>query len=175
MPPDAVLVQSNGQHDVDADETQDWLDALEAVLETEGPDRARFLLGQLADAAARQGVAGATAFNTPYVNTIPADRQPPSPGHRSLERRIKSLVRWNAMAMVARGHNGGHISTYASAATLYEVGSNHFFKGADHPDGGDLVYFQGHASPGVYARAFLEGRLTEEQLHNFRKELAPGG
>src|SRR5206468_11636363 len=138
-----------------------------------GPDRARFLLGQLADAAARQGVAGATAFNTPYVNTIPADRQPPFPGNRSLERRIKSLTRWNAMAMVARGHNGGHISTYASAATLYEVGFNHFFHGPDAPGGADMIYFQGHASPGIYARAFLAGRLPERDLENFRKELAP--
>jgi pyruvate dehydrogenase E1 component len=120
-----------------------------------------------------------STLNTPYINTIPADRQPRFPGSRDVERRIKSLVRWNAMAMVVRANReehgiGGHISTYASAATLYEVGFNHFFRGRDDPSGGDQVYFQGHAAPGIYARAFLEGRLTVQQLHNFRRELRPG-
>src|SRR5262249_10968072 len=142
--------------------------------------RARFLLKQLKDKAVRSGVQIPFTANTPYINTIPADRQPPFPGNREMERRIKSMVRWNAMAMVVRANEkdgtlGGHISTFASSATLYEVGFNHFFRGPEHPGGGDLVYFQGHASPGIYARAFVEGRLPREKLLNFRQELAPGG
>jgi pyruvate dehydrogenase E1 component len=177
MPPD-LLVEVNG--DNDATETREWLDALEGVLQTGGPDRARFLLTQLKNKANRQGVAIPFTANTPYINTIPPDQQPPFPGSREIERRIKSLVRWNAMAMVVRANKhsagiGGHISTYASAATLFEIGFNHFFRGPDAPGGGDQVYFQGHASPGVYARAFLEGRLTAAQLENFRRELAFGG
>jgi pyruvate dehydrogenase E1 component len=130
--------------------------------------------------AYQSGVRMPFSANTPYINTIPADRQPPYPGSREIERRIKSLVRWNAMAMVVRANReeegiGGHISTYASAATLYEVGFNHFFRAPSDTYEGDLVYFQGHASPGIYARAFLEGRLTHEQLANFRRELRPGG
>lgn len=166
--------------DNDATETQEWLDALDGVLQTGGPNRARFLLTQLKHEAVRHGVEIPFTANTPYINTIPADRQPPYPGSREIERRIKSLVRWNAMAMVVRANKkesgiGGHISTYASAATLLEVGFNHFFRGPDFPGGGDQVYFQGHASPGIYARAFLEGRLTEAQLQNFRREMAMGG
>jgi pyruvate dehydrogenase E1 component len=161
--------------DSDPAETQDWLDALDAILETSGPDRARYLLTQLQLAAMRHGVATPTGLNTPYVNTIPADEQPDFPGDRDLERKIKSLTRWNAMAMVARGHNGGHISTYASAATLYEIGFNHFFQGPDAQGGGDSVFIQGHASPGIYARAYLEGRLSDLQLKNYRQELAAGG
>ncbi|MEI8315956.1 MAG: pyruvate dehydrogenase (acetyl-transferring), homodimeric type, partial [Verrucomicrobiota bacterium] len=117
--------------------------------------------------------------NTPYVNTIPPTAEPPYPGDRELERRIKSFIRWNAMAMVVKANSttnvGGHISTYASAATLYEVGFNHFFHGGDGDRPADLVYFQGHAAPGIYSRAFLEGRLSEKQLQNFRQELAEGG
>ncbi|HXG08338.1 MAG TPA: pyruvate dehydrogenase (acetyl-transferring), homodimeric type, partial [Gemmataceae bacterium] len=171
-------VQANG--DIDTAETAEWLESLEAVLEHEGPQRARFLLGRLEELALRRNVDLPFTANTPYINTIPPDRQPPFRGSREIERRIKSLVRWNAMAMVVRANKhepgiGGHISTYASAATLFEIGFNHFFRGPDAPGGGDLVYFQGHASPGVYARAFLEGRLTVEQLENFRRELTPGG
>src|SRR5262249_19808207 len=147
-------VTSNPDADLDSAETQEWLDSLEAVVETAGVDRARYLLDQLRIAAARYGAADPSTFNTPYTNTIPPDEQPELPGDRALERKIKSLIRWNAMAMVARGHNGGHISTYASAATLYEVGFNHFFHGPDAPGGADLVFIQGHASPGIYARAF---------------------
>src|SRR5437867_5313301 len=118
--------------------------------------------------------------NTPYINTIPADEQVPMPGNPDVERRIKSLVRWNALAMVVRANKadegiGGHISTYASCATLYEVAFNHFFRGKDDGQAGDHIYFQGHASPGIYARAFLEGRLSQQQLENFRRELQPGG
>ncbi|HEV3080166.1 MAG TPA: pyruvate dehydrogenase (acetyl-transferring), homodimeric type, partial [Gemmataceae bacterium] len=166
--------------DSDPAETREWLESLDAVLQGEGPERARFLLTQLKFKANSQGVAIPFTANTPYINTIPPDAQPPFPGSREIERRIKSLARWNAMAMVVRANKhaagiGGHISTYASAATLLEIGFNHFFRGPDAPGGGDLVYFQGHASPGIYARAFLEGRLTAAQLENFRRELAPGG
>jgi pyruvate dehydrogenase E1 component len=166
--------------DPDDAETQEWLDALDGVLQHEGRERARFLLSKLKDKAIRSGVVIPFTANTPYINTIPANRQPPYPGSREVERRIKSLARWNAMAMVVRANKhsegiGGHISTYASAATLYEVAFNHFLRGPDAPGGGDLVYFQGHASPGMYARAFLEGRLSAVQLENFRRELQKGG
>jgi pyruvate dehydrogenase E1 component len=166
--------------DVDPAETREWLDAFESLLQSSGPERTRYVLTRLKDKAVRSGVALAFTANTPYINTIPASIQPPYPGVRDVERRIKSLVRWNAMAMVvqaneADGTLGGHISTFASSATLYEVGYNHFFRGADHPCGGDQIYFQGHASPGMYSRAFLEGRLGEEKLKHFRRELAEGG
>src|SRR5439155_16249542 len=177
MAPDVVSSQGNGA--VDA-ETKEWLDALEAVLQLEGPERARYLLTELKNKAVREGVEIPFTANTPYINTIPPARQPPYPGNRDIERRIKSLSRWNAMAMVVRANKhepgiGGHISTYASAATLLEVAFNHFLRGPEAEGGGDQVYFQGHASPGIYARAFLEGRLTTQQLENFRRELAPGG
>src|SRR6056297_795760 len=169
------------QTDVDPAETAEWLSSLQYVLQSKGPERARFLLDQLRDRAATQGVQVPSETETPYVNTIPRKDQPPYPGNRELERRIKSIIRWNAMAMVTRGNKrsdgiGGHISTFASSATLYEVAFNHFFKGRGE-DGysGDTVYFQGHASPGMYSRAFLEGRLTEDNLENFRRELAEGG
>src|SRR6266852_8652612 len=178
MPKDRMPVHANG--DNDAAETQEWMDALDGDMQTGGPKRARCLLTQLRQEANRQGVAIPFTANTPYINTIPPDNQPPYPGSREAERRIKSLVRWNAMAMVVRANKhspgiGGHISTYASAATLFEIGFNHFFRGPKAAGGGDQVYFQGHASPGVYARAFLEGRLSAAQLENFRRELAPGG
>jgi pyruvate dehydrogenase E1 component len=166
--------------DVDPVETREWLDSLEGVLQTQGPERVRYLLAQLKDSAIRGGVEIPFTANTPYINTIPPSRQPPFPGNRELERRIKSLVRWNALAMVVKANKldgtlGGHIATFASSATLYEIGFNHFFKGPDNAEGPDLVYFQGHASPGIYARAYLEGRLTEIQLTNFRRELARDG
>jgi len=177
MAPDRPLV---GNGDPDTAETKEWLDSLGAVLQTEGPARASYLLTQLKHKAVRSGVEIPFTANTPYINTIPPERQPPFPGSREVERRIKSLVRWNAMAMVVRANKhqpgiGGHISTYASAATLLEVGYNHFFRGPDAPGGGDQIYFQGHASPGIYARAFLEGRLPAAKLENFRRELAQGG
>jgi pyruvate dehydrogenase E1 component len=166
--------------DSDPTETAEWLEALQFVLDAKGADRVSYLLSILDEVAYRQGVELPFTANTPYVNTIPADKQPIYPGNRDLERRIKSIIRWNAMAMVVRANRmspgiGGHISTYASAATLLEVGFNHFFRGRNGEFSGDQVYFQGHASPGVYARAFLEGRLSEEQMENFRRELAPGG
>src|SRR6516162_3897560 len=161
--------------DVDVAETNEWLDSLESVVQTRGVERAGFLLRELKHKAYRSGVEIPFTANTPYINTIPADKQPPFPGSREIERRIKSIARWNAMAMVVRANKhtpgiGGHISTYASAATLLEVGFNHFFRGPNAPGGGDQVYFQGHASPGIYARAFLEGRLNRDQLENFRQE-----
>ncbi|MGI9469948.1 MAG: pyruvate dehydrogenase (acetyl-transferring), homodimeric type [Rubripirellula sp.] len=167
--------------DIDVAETTEWLASLDYVLKSKGPDRVRFLIEQLRDRAAEEGIQSAEDTKTPYVNTIPVKDQPAFPGNRELERRIKSIVRWNAMAMVVRATNrgggvGGQISTFASSATLYEIGYNHFFKGRGE-DGysGDTIYFQGHASPGMYSRAFLEGRLTEENLENFRRELSPGG
>jgi pyruvate dehydrogenase E1 component len=163
--------------DVDPSETQEWLESLEAVVRTQGLERAKFLLQALLADAHKHGVRLPYDVTSPYVNTISLAEQPHFPGIREIERRIKSIIRWNAMAMVVRAGKypglGGHISTYASAATLYEVGFNHFFKGNAAPGGADIVYYQGHASPGIYARAFLEGRLTEEHLENFRRELQP--
>lgn len=166
--------------DLEAIETREWLESLEHVLQEGGPDRVVRLLRELALYATRKGVKIPFTANSPYINTIPVEDQLPYPGNREIERRIKSLVRWNAMAMVVRANReddgiGGHISTYASAATLYEVAFNHFFRGPDHECGGDLVYFQGHASPGVYSRAYVEGRLSRKQLENFRRELQPSG
>ncbi len=162
--------------DADAEETRDWQESLDEVIARSGPRRAARLLSELHLRAHQQGVRLPFTANTPYINSIPAGEQPPYPGNRELERRIKSLVRWNAMAMVVRANReeegiGGHISTYASAATLYEVGFNHFFRAPTDGHPGDLVYFQGHASPGIYARAFLEGRLSAERIGNFRHEL----
>src|SRR5579864_7013393 len=162
--------------DLDPRETAEWIEALDQIIDESGPDRAAYLLEQLAEAAHWSGATPPGALNSAYINTIRPEDEVAYPGDRAIERRIKSLLRWNAMAMVVRQNKydpgiGGHISTYASLATLLEVGFNHFFhaKYGDQP--GDLVYFQGHASPGVYARAFLEGRLTEEHLKNFRHEL----
>ncbi len=166
--------------DADPQETAEWLESLQYIIDSRGPERASYLLSVLDEHAYRQGVPLPFTANTPYINTIPADQQPVYPGNREIERRIKSIIRWNAMAMVVRANRdspgiGGHISTYASAATLLEVGFNHFFRGKSEDYSGDQIYFQGHASPGIYARAFLEGRLPEEQMENFRQELAPGG
>ncbi len=164
------------QTDLNPQETSEWLEALEQVVDEAGPDRATYLLEQLLDRAANFGVSAPQKVNTPYLNTIPAHEESPYPGDRALERRIKSLIRWNAAAMVVRANKydpniGGHISTYASLATITEVGFNHFFRGSYDGQPGDLVYFQGHASPGAYSRAFLEGRLSEQHLLNFRHEL----
>jgi pyruvate dehydrogenase E1 component len=161
-------------------EIREWLESLDSVLQSSGPDVALEILERLRAHAEVVGLDLPFTANTPYANTIPLRFEPPYPGDQQLERKIKSLVRWNALAMVVRAnrveHNiGGHISTYASAATLYEVGFNHFFRARTPEFEGDTVYFQGHASPGIYARAFLEGRLTRQQLENFRRELKPGG
>ncbi|GAB5517478.1 pyruvate dehydrogenase (acetyl-transferring), homodimeric type [Rhodopirellula baltica] len=174
-------LQHSPDVDVDSAETQEWISSLEYVLQSKGPERVKFLIDQLRDRAAEEGVPLSSDTSTPYVNTIPPHEQPAYPGNRELERRIKSIIRWNAMAMVVRANKrpggvGGHISTFASSATLYEVAFNHFFQGRGE-DGysGDSIYFQGHASPGMYSRAYLEGRLSDENLDNFRRELAPGG
>src|ERR671938_533811 len=158
--------------DVDPQETQEWLEALESVLEQEGPERAHFLLETLVEKARRSGAYIPFNTTTAYINTIPPSREEKSPGDAELEHRIRSLVRWNAMAMVVRANKesselGGHIASFASAATLYDVGFNHFFRAANENFGGDLVYFQGHSAPGIYSRAFLEGRISEEQLDHF--------
>ncbi len=165
---------------LEALETREWLDSLDDVLRHGGPARVGRLLRDLGIHARQAGVRLPFSANTPYINTINAEEQLPYPGSREIERRIKSLVRWNAMAMVVRANRvedsiGGHISTFASAATLYEVGYNHFFRGRDNGNEGDIVYFQGHASPGIYSRAFLEGRLSITQLENFRREFNKGG
>lgn len=157
-------------------ETQEWLQSLEYVIKNSGPDRVQQLIQELENHAHGKGIRFKFTANTPYNNTISPGKEPMYPGDRDIERRIKSIIRWNAMAMVVRANRGevgigGHISTYASAATLYEVGFNHFFRGPDHECGGDVVFFQGHASPGMYSRAFLEGRLSDQNLINFRREL----
>jgi pyruvate dehydrogenase E1 component len=161
-------------------EDREWVQSLDGVFEEQGAERVKDLLWRLHIRAAQYGIRPFFTANTPYLNTIPREKQPPYPGNREIERRLKSLIRWNAMAMVVRANRelqgiGGHISTFASAATLYEVAFHHFFRGREHPSGGDLVYFQGHAAPGIYARAFLEGRLSEADLSRFRRELTPGG
>jgi pyruvate dehydrogenase E1 component len=162
--------------DSDPAETQEWLDALDQVVQQEGRYRARFLLFKLLKRARQLQVGLPALTQTRYINTISPEQEPPFPGDEEMERRIRRLVRWNAVAMVLRANNrfpgiGGHLATYASAATLYEVGFNWFFRGKDHPGGGDQIFFQGHAAPGIYARAFLEGRLTEEQLDHFRRDI----
>ena len=166
--------------DVDPAETREWLESIDSVLKAYGPERAHYLLEQLIDHTRRSGAYLPFKPNTAYLNTISTGQQPEYPGDREMERRIEAYIRWNAMAMVVQANRisseyGGHISTYASAATLYEVGFNHFWRAptANHP--GDMIFIQGHASPGIYARAFLEGRLTEDQLRHFRQEVAGNG
>jgi pyruvate dehydrogenase E1 component len=168
-------------HDIDPAETQEWLESLEYVLKTKGTERAKYLLSVLESEATEKGVELHQPLNTPYINTIPRSAQHRYPGNREIERRIKSIIRWNAMAMVHRANKkddglGGHISTFASSATLYEVAFNHFFRGRGESGyEGDQIYIQGHASPGIYSRAFMEGRLNEKHLDNFRRELQPHG
>ena len=165
--------------DIDPQETQDWIDSITALIDEKGSERTQFIIEKLINFSRRNGIKIPFSINTDYLNTIPLSNQKAYPGNRAVERRIKSLIRWNAMAMVVRANRdnegiGGHISSYASAATLYEVAFNHFLKG-ENINNGDLVYFQGHVSPGIYSRAFLEGRITEKQLHNFRRELRKEG
>jgi pyruvate dehydrogenase E1 component len=162
--------------DVDPDETKEWRDSLDELIDTQGQYRARYLMLSLMQRARERRVGVPSLRSTDYINTIPPESEPWFPGDESIERRIRAYIRWNAAIMVHRAQRpgvgvGGHISTYASSASLYEVGFNHFFRGKDHPGGGDQIYFQGHASPGIYARAFLESRLTETRLDGFRQEL----
>lgn len=166
--------------DIDPIETQEWLDALESVIKNEGADRARYILSQLGEKARAEGAEQECALTTSYVNTIlPKDEQR-MPGDLFMERRIRSLIRWNAMAMVQRANDnddglGGHISSFSSSATLYDIGFNYFFRGTTAKQEGDLVFFQGHIAPGIYARSYLEGRLTDEQMDNFRREVDGNG
>ncbi len=166
--------------DIDPAESAEWLDALQAVVEHDGPERARELLEHVFDTARLRGLHVYEDLSTPYINTIPPEAEDPIPGDQEIEHRARSLVRWNSMMLTLRANKesselGGHIASFQSAATLYEVGQNHFWKGPDHPDGPDLIYFQGHSAPGFYARAFLEGRLSEEEMVAFRTETEPKG
>ncbi len=172
----SAVPEFSAANDPDVQETREWLDALEAVLEREGPQRAHYLLERLIDEARRSGAYVPFSANTAYINTIPPHLEERSPGDHALEDRIRSFCRWNAMVMVAKANKsddelGGHIATFASVGTLFGIGFNHFWHAPSAHHGGDLVYFQGHASPGIYARAFLEGRLTEEQITHFRREV----
>jgi pyruvate dehydrogenase E1 component len=171
---------SSPNGDIDVAETTEWLDALDAVVQHDGVSRARHLLTRVVERAQHAGSGPIGSLNTPYVNTIPASLDEPIPGDNLVERRLRSIIRWNAMAMVVRANKasselGGHIASFQSLATLYEVGFNHFWHAPSAEHGGDLIYFQGHSSPGNYARAYLEGRLTEEQLDNFRQEVGGNG
>ena len=167
--------------DIDPAETGEWIDSLDGLIDDKGGPRARYVLLNLLKRARERNVTVPTSLNTPYVNTIGVHEEPYFPGDEVIERRYRSWIRWNSAVMVTRAQRpgigvGGHISSYASVSTLYEVGLNHFFRGKDHPGGGDQIYFQGHASPGMYARAFLEGRLSEHQIDGFRQEMShPGG
>ena len=170
--------------DVDPGETQEWIDSLQGLIDVHGPSRTRYMLDRLLATAQKNSVGFPTTTSTPYINTIPSQAEPDFPGDEKIEQRIRAFVRWNAAAMVVHANSendgiGGHLSSYASSSSLYEVGFNHFFRGKDHAEPGkhrgDLVYFQGHISPGIYARAFVEGRLTEEQLDNFRQEVSGKG
>jgi pyruvate dehydrogenase E1 component len=166
--------------DQDPRETQEWLEALDSVVEFDGVERAAFLLKQLQDEARRHGVAVPFSGNTPYLNTIPVDRQPQHPGDLAVEHKIRSLNRWNAVATVLRANKesselGGHLASFQSSATLYDTGFNHFWHAPSEGHGGDPLFVQGHVSPGIYARAFLEGRVSEEQLQRFRQEVAAAG
>ncbi|WP_297738570.1 pyruvate dehydrogenase (acetyl-transferring), homodimeric type [Nocardioides sp.] len=165
--------------DIDPEETHEWLDSFDALLEGRGRDRARYVMLRLLERAREKQVGVPALRSTDYINTIPPEREPWFPGDEDIERRIRAFIRWNAAVMVSSANRkglevGGHIATYQSAASLYEVGFNHFFRGKDHPGGGDQIYIQGHGSPGIYARAFLEGRLSEEQLYRFRQEVQHG-
>jgi len=164
----------NSQADIDAQETKEWLEALEGVVAQEGPERAHFLIEKLIEAGREEGIDIPYSANTQYINTIPADQQPKYPGDPDMEIKLHSYIRWNAMAMVVRANKdtnvGGHIASFASAAALYDVGFSHFWKSINHDTGGDLIFFQGHSVPGVYSRAYMLGRLTDDQMDNFRQE-----
>ena len=175
-----ALVPAANSADIDPIETKEWVDALESVIEADGSDRAKFLIKQLNNAARESGVQLPYGLNTPYINTIPVDQQKHSPGDKDIEFKIRSLIRWNAAAMVLRANKisteyGGHIASFASAAVLYEIGFNHFWRAPSDEHRGDMIFYQGHSAPGMYSRAFLEGRLTEEQLDNFRQEVDGNG
>ena len=173
-------IELTNKADIDPAETKEWLESLTAVLNNDGKERAQFLIKQLIEHSYKEGSDLVLSRNTPYINTIPPDEEVKSSGDQNLERKIRSLIRWNAAAMVVRANKknpelGGHIGTFASAATLYDIGMNHFWRAKNNKFGGDLIYFQGHSAPGMYARAFLEGRINERELDRFRQEVKPGG
>ena len=175
-----LYAQPISKDDIDPVETQEWVDSLKGVIESDGPSRAGYLIKKIIDEAYSEGLTLPDTRTTPYINTIPASADVRSPGDQNIERKIRAYIRWNAAAMVVRANKknpelGGHIGTFASAATLYDVGMNHFWKAKNNKFGGDLIYFQGHSAPGMYARAFLEGRISEKQLDKFRQEVEPGG
>ena len=175
-----IFAQSVSDDDIDPLETKEWIESLNAVIENDGPSRASYLLNKVVSQAYTSGLVLPDTRTTPYINTIPPELELRSPGNQNIEKKIRAYIRWNAAAMVVRankisGELGGHIGTFASAATLYDVGMNHFWRAKNKNFGGDLIYFQGHSAPGMYARAFLEGRLTEKQLNKFRQEVDSGG
>ena len=174
------LDQPSSKDDVDPLETKEWIESLNAVIKNDGAERASYLLNKVVSTAYTAGLVLPDTRTTPYINTIPTELEVKSPGDQNIEKKIRAYVRWNAAAMVVKANKisselGGHIGTFASAATLYDVGMNHFWRAKNKDFSGDLIYFQGHSAPGMYARAFLEGRLTEKQLNRFRQEVDSGG
>ena len=175
-----VSALTNSFTDIDPEETSEWIESFDDLVEAHGTERAQFIVRSLMQRAGQKSITVPMVTTTDYVNTIPVDQEPEYPGDEQIERRYRAMLRWNAAMMVQRAQKatigvGGHISSYAGVATLYEVGFNHFFRGRNHPGGGDQIFFQGHSSPGNYARAFLEGRITEEQLDGFRQEKTKQG
>ena len=175
-----VFAQPASKDDIDPVETNEWIDSLNAVIENDGASRASYLLNKVISKAYTAGLVLPDTRTTPYINTIPTEAEVKSPGDQNIEKKIRAYIRWNAAAMVVKANKisselGGHIGTFASAATLYDVGMNHFWRAKNKSFGGDLIYFQGHSAPGMYARAFLEGRLSEQQLDRFRQEVNKGG
>ena len=175
-----VFAEPASKDDIDPTETNEWIDSLNSVIENDGSSRASFLLNKVINQAYKSGLVLPDTRTTPYINTIPPEAEIKSPGDQNIEKKIRAYVRWNAAAMVVKANKkspelGGHIGTFASAATLYDVGMNHFWRAKNNKFGGDLIYFQGHSAPGMYARAFLEGRLTAKQLDGFRQEVNKGG
>ena len=175
-----VFAEPASKDDIDPIETDEWIDSLNSVIENDGAPRASYLLNKVIDQAYKSGLVLPDTRTTPYINTIPPEIEVKSSGDQNIEKKIRAYIRWNAAAMVVKANKkspelGGHIGTFASAATLYDVGMNHFWRAKNNKFGGDLIYFQGHSAPGMYARAFLEGRLTSKQLDRFRQEVSKGG
>ena len=174
-----IFAEPIAKDDIDPVETNEWIDSLNSVIENDGSSRASYLLNKVINQAYKSGLVLPDTRTTPYINTIPPEAQEKSPGDQNIEKKIRAYIRWNAAAMVVKANKksselGGHIGTFASAATLYDVGMNHFWRAKNNKFGGDLIYFQGHSAPGMYARAFLEGRLTSKQLDGFRQEVDAG-
>ena len=175
-----VFAEPASKDDIDPTETNEWIDSLNSVIENDGAPRASYLLNKVIDQAYKSGLVLPDTRTTPYINTIPPEIEVKSPGDQNIEKKIRAYIRWNAAAMVVKANKksselGGHIGTFASAATLYDVGMNHFWRAKNNKFGGDLIYFQGHCAPGIYARSYLEGRINEKQLDNFRQEVTKGG